>query len=302
MARHGRWWIAGLLVVTGCGARTEFELDPDMDPLWPVAEERVASVPGSTPVGCTAPASGITLLAGDKDLYRFDPDTWTTAYLGHIDCPDPRFNTLLVDRQGVLWIGCEGGVVVSVDPDSLTCTRAELDPAELYTTAWGAGFAVDRTGREHLFVSPSADVGTSEDFESELVNIDLARMRVQARLPIPESWWRLELTGSGDGRLFALVEPFGGGSQRAVELDPTDGSVVRELFSASWPYLGAFDIAYWEGSIYVFRGAPDAEGWPTVEQTAVLRFQLVPFGQLEDLGVLPLPSVIGADGTTCAPL
>ena len=289
---RGQSWcrLVVVLALAGCGART----DPDFDPNgelegWSDLGEPNPSAAGSA--RCVAVPGGTLALAHSGDLYGFAPESGVAIEIGTVNCGLGPHLTMAIDSTGVMWIVDTLGRLYAVHLESPVCTRVDFDERELYGTYGGSGLVMDRAGREHYYVVPTRSVGARPNFTSEIVDIDLERLQVRARLPVSRLWSRTELAGTRDGRLFAMVENSSSGFRDVLELDPTDGSVLEVLFTVDGPILDDFDLMYWGGSLYLFGSDGD--------RTTVLRHRLGEGERVEHLATLP--ALVAADAPACVP-
>lgn len=256
-------------------------------------------------------------------IQAFDPPTLTfTPVVASIECdglgPDWGSSSMGVDRNRGAWIswaaphdGADNPAYKRLDRINLDTGDCETDVAEFPTTEqWGTplgmAFVADGpgSGNETLyFVDSSTHLHTIGSKSS------IGR------------WWTLgpegrtfsgvELTGSGDGRMFSLVMNYTGPfdhectarepclpTVRLAEVDKDDATALSMLdlegVEAFGIDPGGFAFAYWGGHIWVFLSRDFGptlvyDHDPEAQTTTLV---------LED-GV---PGVVGAGVSTCAPL
>jgi hypothetical protein len=103
-----------------------------------------------------------------------------------------------------------------------------------------------------------------------------------------------ELTGTGDGRLFAFA---GANPAKLVEYDKTDGSVVETTPLSGLELTNAFAFAFWGGDFYFFTEASTFANY-----SEVTKLDYDGDGSLSTVnGNAPI-RVVGAGVSTCAPI
>jgi hypothetical protein len=98
-----------------------------------------------------------------------------------------------------------------------------------------------------------------------------------------------ELTGTGDGKLFAFTS---GNPSNLIQYDKTDASVIESI-PLNLPNNGAFAFAHWNGDFYFFTSAGG--------NSTVTKYDYTGNQMLSMVGNAPLV-VVGAGVSTCAPL
>ncbi len=103
-----------------------------------------------------------------------------------------------------------------------------------------------------------------------------------------------ELTGTGDGRLFAFYfySPIGQ-PYYLGEIDKSTGSVIAPTLLTGVPIGGGFAVAFWGGDFYFFT-APGGT-------TQVTRYRPAD-GSYASVAALAGAIVVGVGVSTCAPL
>ncbi len=253
-------------------------------------------------------------------IQAFDPETLTfTPVVATIECAgtgaDWGVSSMAVDRNRGAWIGSpvlpEGG-----GPSYTRLDRVDLDTgaceteADVVPQSWGSQLGM-------AFVADGKDSGNETLY---FVNTGTFLHTMPHEDPLGR-WWTLgpenrtfsgvELTGSGDGRMFSLVMNYTGPfdhectarmpcppTVRLAEVDKSDASALSmfdlpgiEAFGID---PGGFAFAYWGGHIWIFisRDFGPTQVFDHDPQTQTTTAVL-------DDGPL---GVVGAGVSTCAPL
>jgi hypothetical protein len=297
--------IGGMLsvaVVAACGSRTGLDDGTpsdasaesvfDVPPIpWPDAEPDVSRAE------CPDGGSAMVYLLAERELLEtFDPTSGTVTSLSHFQCPTPsRPNSMAVDRQGRAWIGYEDSSLFWVDMTTFQCTATGFVPGQHGFGRFGMGFSTVGAGpAEQLFVADATYARVSLG----LATIDLGTFVLDPVGPFEPSLGNaIELTGTGDGRLFAIAPNPSGTGSHIAEIDKTSAHVLGETPLPIGQADDSFAFAYWGGDFYAFF-APE-EGPGPVLPTIISRWRPAD-GSLVTVGMTPDP-VIGAGVSSCAP-
>lgn len=227
-------------------------------------------------------------------LYSFDPRKLPGdpfRKVGTLDCDTTSTpNSMSVDRYGVAWIGYQSGVVHHASILDAHCAKGSSRPSGAPRT-FGMGFVTDGPGAESetLFVA-------GPDIETRLATLETENVPVVwneiVTLPVQRDR-KPELTGTGDGRLFAYFPvPDRGFVQ---EIDRASG----RLIGTQWKLEGgkgrvrAYAFAHWGGVFYVFTA--------TGGNSAVHAIHMK--DDRQELVRTDVPfRIVGAGVSTCAPL
>jgi hypothetical protein len=122
----------------------------------------------------------------------------------------------------------------------------------------------------------------------------------------PESIAGAELSGTGDGRLFAFYstgDPRTGLNSAVAQIDPTSATVLANNDLNSLPQGAGWAFAFWGGSFYLFT-APISRG---TAETMVTRFNPADLSQTTvatfgGMGAGSSQVIVGAGVSTCAPM
>jgi len=153
------------------------------------------------------------------------------------------------------------------------------------------GFVAEPNGEETLYVTESSYAHPSLG----LARLDLGSSKLDYVGPWSESPGdAVELTGTGDGRLYAFGLPTPAKSATLVEVDEATAAVLTSIALPLGDTNSSFAFAHWGGDFYLFI-APGPS-----EPTEVTRYRPSD-GSLTLVGKLGA-TVVGAGVSTCAPL
>jgi hypothetical protein len=179
-----------------------------------------------------------------------------------------------------------------VSPDAATCTK----------TAFADGSNMGRFGScfaktpgfqgETLYLLDSQ----TDPPNGALVAVDTESFAVTTVGGITIDLGGGELTGTGDGRLFAFTNSFmGSGQSGLAELDPNDGKVLSAKFlDVPIPTNGGWAFAFWGGSFYFFTGeSPNGSTVARLDADGTLT---------PNYATLANDGIVGAGVSVCAPV
>jgi hypothetical protein len=289
---RGRSWATAIAALaTACGSRTELDVRPDA--------AGASAVDGTTqPLGCTgtteiyaisnmAPPFG---LPGDGELYAFDPRASEFKDLGVVACPADGLNTvpasMAIDRQGTAYIPYLDGSMFRVSTRTLACETTGFAGQDLQTP--GIAFVANPSAIETLFLAQTNP--------SALATVDQHTFTThRVALFSNPDLQGLQLTGTGDGRLYGLYAPHGiVAPAYIVQIDPASAEIVGS-FTLDIVLGAAWALAFWAGDFYVFAapaGAPSIVERYRPSDGSVVHVATAPSAVL----------IAGAGVSTCAPL
>ena len=315
-ARLRGLWLAAVLggAVASCGSRTglfgseidvgtstggphgtveggtDGGLDTGRDVVPPID---VLPRPDADRTGCPdADATYIYLVNTANELFSFYPPDLEFKLVGNLACPSAAGATpfsMAVDRRGVAYVLYNDGTLFRVSTATAACTATTFAPAQEGFDTFGMGFASDVGGAaERLYVSDNASDGTIRG----LGVIDTTTFKLSVVGPFGVTIRRSELTGTGDGRLFAFwPDPVAGGGSHLSELSKTTGQVVAQTNVPIGEDNNAFAFAFWGGDFWIFTG----DGMTT----SVGRFR--PADGTTTMPTTHPSTIVGAGVSTCAP-
>jgi hypothetical protein len=231
----------------------------------------------------------VYLMTAEKVMLRFDPTTLRTEALGAIDCAtDSTTNSMAVDRLGNAWVGFHSGEIFRISTETLDCEPSGYAPAQLGWTSFGMAFVADSPGSdaETLFLAEGRPVAPLYAGIGKVERDQLRLRTVGAfRAPIAGRW--CDLTGSGEGRLFALCP---GTPTQLVEVDKATAATVS-VTNLPFRDVMAFAVAHWAGDFIVFTAT---DGGSRVDSVCPGEGSLRIVESMDYV-------VVGAGVSTCAP-
>jgi hypothetical protein len=249
--------------------------------------------PDADRTGCPdADTTYVYVVTDTYQLEAFDPSALTFRTIGRLACPSSGGATpfsMAVDRTGIAYVLYDDGNLYRVSTATGACLGTEYAPHQQGWNTFGMGFASDFGGpSEHLYVVEN----DLETFASDLGRIDVDRMLLAVvggiQPPVP----RAELTGTGDGRLFAFW-PNRGAGQRGSHIAEVDKQSAAVLAQSELP-IGesgdAFAFAFWGGDFWIFTGTSGSN---------VARYR--PADGTTRVMMRHPSSIVGAGVSTCAP-
>jgi hypothetical protein len=296
------------VVVAACGARTGLPVGESAvvaDAAPPEAGPDVVDAPPDVPPDLPPDVhqedcaeAGITFIyvvTQANELFSFNPPTAAFTKIGDLDCPDGNGSSpfsMGVDRQGTAYVVFSpDGELYKVSTATAACEATDFVANQQGFSTFGMGFATKQNGPdEALFIADS----TLQTPSLGIATIDTQSFALDFIAPFPpdNQSTGVELTGTGDGRLFGF---FVGGP---------DGESIREIDKSTGQILSTtpidlanpadFAFAFWGGDFYLFHA--DAPQGPTT----VTRYRPAD-GTLVDLPNQLPTGVVGAGVSTCAP-
>lgn len=225
-------------------------------------------------------------------LYRFDPPSATFTHIGTLFCGmEYAPFSMAVARNGIAYVVNHGGYLFEVSTKNAACKLTDFSPNQLGWKEFGMGFVFDPASqKDTLFVTDSTYVTPSKG----LATLDLATLTSTFVGPYTEDMGEaVELTGTGDGRLFAFGLPTETQSATLAGIDETTGTVLSKVSLDLGQPDSDFAFAWWDGDFYFFVN--EGFGGPT----EVTRYRPSD-GSLTVVAKHSL-SVVGAGVSTCAP-
>ena len=225
---------------------------------------------------CTQETKQIYVVATDKTLYRFYPDTLVFTRIGVLGCPTTAGTfSMAIDRRGTAWVEYTDGRLYAVNTTNATCTPTAFVPGQTGFTTFGMGYAKngDTANGETLYVAGSG-----------LAALDTKTFQLDFLGSL--TFGRTELTGL-DTSLYA----FSVGSGVVAGLNKTTGSTETTYRTSATDADNAFAFAQWGGDFWLFTGS---------DHTTVTRYS-----PITDVSTVMVPDtgmlIVGAGSSTCAP-
>ena len=227
-------------------------------------------------VECAQETKQIYVVATDKVLYRFYPETLAFVRVGPIACPTTAGTfSMAIDRRGTAWVEYTDGRLFAVNTQNATCKATAFLPGQTGFTTFGMGYAKngDTLNGETLYVAGAG-----------LASLDTKSFELEFLGSL--TFGRTELTGL-DTSLFA----FSVGSGVIAGLNKGSGATEVTYRTSATDAENAFAFAQWGGDFYLFTGSVHS----TV--TRYSRITDVSTVVVPDTGML----IVGAGSSTCAP-
>jgi hypothetical protein len=250
---------------------------------------------------CGENADLIYVLSDQATLFTYNPATNSFNPLGAFNCPGSgAFDTTFsmgVARSGIAWVMyTPSGDIFHVDVnDANVCTDPGYEPGYAGFTLFGMAFVSQSlnspcdTLYAHSFSGGLG--GFSEGAGSGQLGkvVDLLPQYISTI-----DYDGGELTGTGDGRLFAFA---GTNPAKLVEYDKTDGSVIETTQLNGLELTNAFAFAFWGGDFYFFTEGDGFSG-----TSKVTRLDHDGDGSLATINTDAPIRIVGAGVSTCAPI
>lgn len=285
-------------LAAACGARTELYVPLHHDAGPDAAEKLDASLdtldePDFPPLepthvdadktGCP-PDTFVYAVATDDTLLRFDPPSASFAPIAKLACPAGGSHpfSMAVDRKGTAWIEYDSGAIFGVSTADGSCQPSAYVADETPPFAnFGMGYATIGAGPdEQLFLAADAPgtLGMLVNFKVEPVGEFLPTMPYA------------ELTGTGDGRLFAYYAFGGEGGSFVAQLDKTSGKIIAQDSLPNVDRGTGWAFAFWGGDFWIFT-TPDAQSTVKYDPDAKVATVVAHYSA----------PIVGAGVSTCAP-
>ena len=295
-------WAACALAAASCGARTDLGGHLDEEDAAGV-DHKVDSHDGhvdvfdappdivfpDVPIVTNCADAGtqyIYVITEQNELYSFFPPTLGFAKIGDINCTNQATPfSMGVDRSGIAYSVFTDGNLFQISTLNAACKSTTYKPGQSGITTFGMGFSGAEDAGETLYIA-----GDGTQF-SRLGTIDTTAFKLNVIGPFqPQNGGRCELTGTGDGRLFAFCLPGSGNGGDLVNLDPQTAKIISEVAVAVGTSSDAFAYAFYGGLFYIFTGSSGS---------TVTTFDPI---SLQTKVVASLTStIVGAGVSTCAP-
>jgi hypothetical protein len=307
--------VAAVLVALACGARTGLDSPEELDGSFPdvqqdvahdveaeadAAEEDVIPPIDATfpdvPIPNDCPDAGSTLvyvIGAANDLYSFYPPTLTFTKIGTVACMTTSTPfSMAVNRLGIAYsVFTPDDALFQVSTANAACQTTPYAPNQMGFDMFGMGYASNPDGGESLYViqvdfnNPSMGLGTIDTTAFTFSFIGTFSSSLT-----PEC----ELTGTGDGRLYALCLPKTGKGSTLAQIDPATANIVGEDSLTTGGSEEALAFAFWGGDFWIFTSPGGTS--PT---TTVTEYD--PVAKTETAMTTLSAEIVGAGVSTCAP-
>jgi hypothetical protein len=270
-----------------------FDAPPDVPEVLDAPPDVPPDVPPPPPPLCSdAGVTFIYVVSQQNGLYSFYPPTGEFTLIGTINClgaaPGTTPYSMAVGRGGTAYVVFTDGHLYKVSTATAQCEATNFVVGQHGFVTFGMGFSSDTNDPgETLFVAEADFNGPSQG----LATIDTTTLQLSFVGPFSTPLGRSELTGTGDGRLFAFSLDNPGPGCHLSQLDKATAAVLSTTHLAVGDVNDAFAYAFWGGSFYFFT----APGGPTtVTQYNPAANTLIPVAMNPE-------TIVGAGVSTCAP-
>ena len=242
-----------------------------------------------------AEATLVYVVTAANELYSFFPENGAFKFISNLACPAGGATpfSMAVDRRGVAYVQFTDDRLYRVSTATGACIGTAYTPGKQGFGAFGMGYATNDVGpTEFLFVAGTR--GSNQASSPGLARIDpttFALSRIGSFVP---DIARAELTGTGDGRLFAFyTKTVDNGPPSFIgEINTTNARVIAETPLPTVDQGGGWAFAFWGGDFYMFTSPADST-------SAVTRYRPAD-GSVTVVATLP-SKIVGAGVSTCAP-
>jgi hypothetical protein len=274
-----------------CGARTSL----DTSRAVPGIDGSVTNIYQGDCVN--ASATLVYVVTQENQVFSFDPTSTAFTLLGPLSCPAASGATpfsMAVDRKGIAYVVFTDGELFRVDLASVACSPTSFVPDQQGFLSFGMGFTTVGGGPgETLYVAAAPQNATSTI--STLATIDTTTFALSVVAPMPNFVFQPELTGSGDGRLFAFsADSFEGSGSFIAQIDTTTAAVVASTALPSVTQGNGWAFGFWGGDFWMFTATSQ-----DATSSDVTRYRPSD-GTVEVVATLP-SLIVGAGVSTCAP-
>jgi len=254
----------------------------------------------------------IYVIDRDYRLHSYSPTNNQFSLIGPLNCPAgpswPQWGdvaaatpfSMSVDRQARAWVLYSSGEIFRVSTQDASCQTTGFVAGQQNFKLFGMGFSSDAPGAstDTLFISGGdfSLLGTLDANNARLGSISTTSMGVTSLGPVPSGEYTPELSGNGDGDLFAYYPGLSGATIK--RLDKQTGSQLQNWsLPASAGTVAAWAFANWGGRFYVFLSTGDGFGF----NASVYRFDPAT-GAYDEILSNTGNVVVGAGVSTCAPI
>jgi DNA-binding beta-propeller fold protein YncE len=270
-----------LPVEAGKDARRDGEAGPDVVPTIDATKR------DATRTDCPdADSTFVYVVTSNDELLSFYPPTVTFTKVGTLKCPAKVGESpysMGVDRKGTAYVTYTDGELFKVSTKDASCTETPFVAGQADFPTFGMGFATKGLG-------PAEDLYIASTAESLLGRIDVTGSFGVTKVGLfAPPLTSAELTGTGDGRLYAFYRPTDSTSAIA-EIDKATAKVVASDPLPTVDQGSAWAFAFWGGYFWLFT-QPD--------QQRVTRYDPAT-KSVTVVGGYSSP-IVGAGVSTCAP-
>ena len=245
---------------------------------------------------CPDPDSTLVyVVTTDNQLYSFYPTDGEFKFISNIACPAESGETpfsMAVDRKGVAYVQFTDQKLYRVSTATGACVGTPFVPNQQGFGEFGMGYATNDIGpTETLFVAGTR--GSTQMSSPGLARIDSTTFALTKVGNFVPDIARAELTGTGDGRLYAFyTKGIENGPPSFIgEIDTNTAQVIAETPFPTVDQGNGWAFAAWGGDFYMFTapgGGSDVTRYRPSDNSVTV--------------VAQLPTrIVGAGVSTCAP-
>lgn len=233
------------------------------------------------------------------DLQSFDPDTGVFKLIGKISCPTEAGDTpfsMAVDRKGIAYVLFnQSHRLFRVSTATGACIGTSYVPDQSNFQLFGMGFATNNIGpTETLFVAGDNNQGNGG--AGGLARITPGTFNLSKVGDFSPTVDSAELTGTGDGRLFAFYRKGSDSPPSYIgEISTDTAQVIGERRFDDVDQGRGWAFAFWGGDFYMFH----APGQSNTASTRVTRWRPSD-DSVKQVATTSL-KIVGAGVSTCAP-
>jgi len=249
---------------------------------------------------CGDNANLIYVLSDSAELYTYNPETNAFAALGSFTCPSPALDTTFsmgVARSGTAWVMYSpSGEIFNVDVNAANvCTDPGYTPGGSGFTLFGMAFVSESANSPCDTLFAHSWSGSAGGFGEGPNTGRLGRLDDLVPAFVNDvDFDGGELTGTGDGRLFAFA---GSNPAKLIEYNKGTGDVVEITPLTGLELTQAFAFGFWGGDFYFFTEG-DGLGATT---SKVTKLDHDGDGSLTTVNANAPVRIVGAGVSTCAP-
>jgi hypothetical protein len=246
-----------------------------------------------------AGATLIYLITSDNQLLSFYPPSAAFTLIGNIACPIPdptdTMNTpfsMAVDRKGTAYVEFYRGQIFKVSTLTAACAATPFVIGQDNFNTFGMGFSTNGGGPSETLYIAGGTLGAagSTPPNTDLGSIDVTDYQVTDIAPFNPFISDVELTGTGDGRLFAFWSQDQTSDTNISEINKATGDVIGSDDLPGTALGNGWAFGYWGGDFYTFTGM----GSSTVTQ-------FDPSTKAQATIATYSSEIVGAGVSTCAP-
>lgn len=288
-------------LAAACGARTELYV-PLRHDAGPEAGPRDAGLdaieeppefPPLDPQKLDADFTGcpsttyVYVVSTNGMLLRFDPPSATFSPIAALSCPAGNAHpfSMAVDRGGTAYVEYDSGAIFAVSTADGSCKPTAYVPDQHPPfDNFGMGYATVGAGPDEQLFIASDTPGTLGVLDPKSA-FSLAPVGVMTP---PIDW--AELTGTGDGRLFAFYSYGYTSDSYVAELDKSTGKVLAQDTLTTVERGTGWAFAFWGGDFWLFT-TPNEQTTVRYDPTTKVATPVAHYAA----------AIVGAGVSTCAP-